>query len=389
MTSSISNYDTFAAVPPAGVHAYLSYHGWRKLEAYGDHGDVYQLDEHPEIIAPSTSELGDYALRISEIVSILERIENRHPTSIVRDLNVATTDLIRIRAPEAEEDGSIALENAVSFIEESRNLLLASACSVSNPKRSYPRPGRIAEAINYLKEVRMGQSEKGSYVVTLLSPVQPSLIHYSSVSAPEGVQDAFELEAFEPFARRVTHRLAEALIATREAVTLCTRGGEFSEFENRVLQGINANFCSALAGLIDKGEGVDLSISWALTRAPSRRVQNTPTIKFSRNDAAYLQEATRLFRSKEDLSDEIITGVVTRLARDTKATQGTVTVQATIDGSQQSVKVDVGVDYYEQVTKAHHDRDVVIIEGDIERKGQRWTIPRPTSIRVISDSAEE
>jgi len=389
MKTSIGSFDSYASIPPSGVHAYLTNRGWKKLGAYADKGDIYQLADYPEIIAPANSDFRDYALRVSEIVDILGRVEERHSNSIVRDLNTATTDLIRIRAPEAEEDGSIVLEKAVRFVEESRNLLLASACSAHKPKRSYPRPNRIAEAVDYLSDVRMGQTERGSYVVTLLSPVQPSLLIYTNEGSADGVQEANEHDAYEPFARRVTHRFAEALMATKEAVTLCTRGGEFSEFESRVGSGTNANFCSALAGLIDNGEGVDLSISWALTRAPSPQVRNTPTIRFSQNDAAFLKEATRLFRSKEDLPDETITGVVTRLARDATATQGTVTVQATIDGVQQSVKVDVGVEHYEQITKAHHDRDVVVIEGDVERQGQRWKIPRPTNIQVFSDMGDE
>lgn len=389
MKTPISSREFFAAVPPSGVHAYLANRGWKKLESYGDKGDVYKLDDHPEIIAPASSDLRDYALRVSEIVEILERVENRQSTTIVRDLNVATIDLIRVRAPEAEDDGSMYIDKAVKFIEESRNLLLAAACSATNPKRSYPRPGRMAEASGYMNDVRMGQTERGSFVVTLLSPVQPSLAPSSNETVSDEVRDNFELEAYEPFSRKVTHRFAEALVATKEAVTLCTRGGDISEFENRVDLGTNANFCSALAGLIDNGDGADLSITWALTRKPASRVRHIPTVTFSRNDAAFLLEAATLFRSKEDLPDETITGVVTRLARDTTATRGTVTVQATIEGTQQSVKIDVGEEHYEQITKAHHDRDVVVIEGSVERQGQRWTIPRPSSIRVVPSLGDE
>ena len=384
-----SSKDLYAAIPPLGVHAYLANRGWKKIEAFGDKGDVYSLDKHPEIFAPASSDLGDYALRVSEIVEILGRVENRQSSAIVRDLHVATSDLIRIRAPEAENDGSILIENAVKFIEESRNLLLASACSVIKPKSSYPRPGRVTEAVSYMNDVRMGQTERGSFVVTLISPVQPSLLPDASNNEANEVNEKFELDAYESYARRVTHRFAEAMVATKEAVTLSNRGGDISEFESRVHLGVNANFCSALAGLIDKGEGVDLSLSWALTRTPSSHVRNTPTIKFSHNDSAYLHEAARLFRSREDLPDETIKGVVIRLVRDAAATHGTVTVQATIEGTLQAVKVDVGEEDYGKITDAHSARDVVVIEGNIVRQGQRWNIPRPTSIEVIASPSDD
>ena len=378
--------DLYAAIPPSGVHAYLANRGWKKIEAYGDKGDVYSLNEYPEIIAPASSDFGDYALRVSEIVG---RVEDRQESAIVRDLNIATSDLIRIRAPEAEDDGSILIENAVRFVEESRNLLLASACSVTKPKRSYSRPNRSSEAVDYINDVRMGQTERGSFVVTLISPVQPSLLRDVDANDTNEVHENFELDAYESFARRVTHRFAEAMMATKEAITLSNRGGNISEFENRVNLGVNANFCSALANLIDKGEGVDLSLSWALTRTPSLHVRDVPTIRFSQNDSAYLHEAATLFRSREDLPDETIKGVVTRLARDEAAKHGTVTVQATIEGSQQAVKVDVGEEDYGKITEAHNLRDVVIIEGNVVRQGQRWTIPAPTSIEIISSAGDE
>ena len=51
-------------------------------------------------------------------------------------------------------------------------MLLSAACSLSNPQPLY-RAGANKEAREYLKQVRMGQTEQGSFVITLLSPVVP------------------------------------------------------------------------------------------------------------------------------------------------------------------------------------------------------------------------
>ena len=389
MKNFITNNDALGAIPPSGVHAYLANRGWKKIEAYGNNGDVYQLDGSPEIVAPASSDFGDYALRVSEIVEILGHVEKRQTSSIIRDLTIATTDLIRVRAPEAEDDGSIMIDAAVQFIGESRNLLLAAACSASRPKSSYPRPGRMREAVEYMDDVRMGQTERGSFVVTLLSPVQPSLAPCSVVNFEGEAQGHLGFDSPEPFPRQVTQKFADALEATKEAVTLCARGDNISAFETRVNRGVSANFCSAIAGLVDAGGGVDMTLSWALTRLPASRFRHNPTVKFTRNDSAFLLAAASIFRNRENLTDERIEGVVTRLARDSDAVKGTVTVQATVDGSLQSVKVDVDEAHYGDITKAHNDRDVVVIEGDIERQGPRWAISKPTSIQVISESSDD
>lgn len=59
---------------------------------------------------------------------------------------------------------------------------------------------------------------------------------------------------------------------------------------------ISANLCQAVSGLIDAGEGVDVSVSWALTR-PSRETLSPVTVRFARSDSALLREAATLDRA--------------------------------------------------------------------------------------------
>ena len=48
-------------------------------------------------------------------------------------------------------------------------MLLAAACAARNPQPFY-RAGSNKEAMDYMRRVKLGQTEHGSFVVTLLCP---------------------------------------------------------------------------------------------------------------------------------------------------------------------------------------------------------------------------
>ncbi len=68
------------------------------------------------------------------------------------------------------------------------------------------------EASDYMQRVRLGQTEHGSFVVTLLAPVPP-LLQIPLDPAWTPLDD-------EPFDRRVTRRLMDALDACRAALEI-------------------------------------------------------------------------------------------------------------------------------------------------------------------------
>ena len=93
--------------------------------------------------------------------------------TIYRDLAHADRDVVRARSPHADDDGSIAVNDGVDLIAQARNMLAAAACSARSPQPSY-HIWKIQMVNEYMERVRLGQTETGSFVVTLLAPVPPS-----------------------------------------------------------------------------------------------------------------------------------------------------------------------------------------------------------------------
>ena len=378
MNTEGTNIALAESVTPRGVHAYLAANGWKKLGPYhGNTGDVYCLheDEREAVLVPASVKFADYVTRLMQLAETLGRVENRRQSTVLTDLSLAEVDRIRVRLPKAHDDSSIPLSAGVGLLDESRKLLLAAACSASRPQRLF-RAGRNQKAAAYIDHVRLGQTEPGSFVVNLLAPVTPSLTKAESAQMP----------SLDPFERQVAHMLVSGLRAAREATELVNRGEDVGAFEERVCKGVSANLCQATANLINTGSGLDVSVSWALTRQSHEDEMDERTaVAFAPSDGPVLAEAARILSDRQERYDERIEGYVSALARDQSNPEGWATIKAVIDGTLASVKVDFSTSEYSRITRAHARRLSVSLEGDLQREGQRWRLMNPRDLTVIED----
>ena len=180
MRVEIRDADALRAVSPAALKACALASGWRKLESYGDHSDVYAADEMPEIILPRTERLGDYASVVARLIDTFARIAATDELSLYRDLVIADRDVVRVRVAETD-DGSLAVNSGVDLITGARDLLPAAACSLREPQPLY-RAGANKEASDLPNRIRVGQTEHGSFAVTLLAPWEA--VGFGSADAP-------------------------------------------------------------------------------------------------------------------------------------------------------------------------------------------------------------
>ena len=370
--------EVLKAITPAGLAAYLRAEGWRFLEKYGEHSDVYAITSGEEVIAPGTDALADYADVISSILVLLSDIEERRPQQIVRDLLGADRDVIRVRVPDADADGSVRVDAGVDIIAQARNLLLSAACAAKEPRATY-RAGKIKDATDYMDRVRLGQTEQGSFVVTLLAPVPPGLNTTTQMQF-------WPIEDDEPFDRKVTRRLADGLEAARSAAEAAVRGSGVEAFERVVSKGVSANLCEALGSLIDRGDGLDISVTWAKTRpAPEGR----RTVHFQKSEAPLFKEAARLFRSMEPRIDEHLIAFVIRADRKPEEELGHATLSALLDGQQVSIRADLPQSQFSSAVTALDDKKALSITGDLKRRGQRWQLENPRDVLVLHPERDD
>ena len=376
MRVSIRDEGTLRGVSPSALSAYARAAGWKKQEPYGDHSDVYVRRRAPEIVIPRTAHLGDYAGVVSRLIEIFAEAAETDTLSLYRDLITADRDVVRVRAAPEGADGSVTLADGVSLITGTHDMVLAAARSLREPRPLY-HAGPNREAHNYMRQVRLGQTEQGSYVVTLLTPVVPPPMRQAA---------SFDSAADDPpVERRVTRRLIEALTAAREA-TGRTSAGDTDAFPKAVKRGASANLCDAVAMLIEPFGGIDVGVTWARTY-PVETARET--VRFGASDAPILREAARRFREWEPRPDVSLIGRIQRLRRDDRETDGTVTLRTYVEGRVVPVTAVLDQPSYDRAIQAHRSRAVVVMTGDLERFGSRWRLRDPYVTDVISDEDDE
>ena len=372
MKTKIIDLEALKAVSPTAMVAYVRAEGWYRTDSYGQHSDVYECAGKPELILPGTDNLADYPTIVSDILRLLSKQENRDELQIYRDLVSADKDVVRLRSPYAVSDGAISIDAGVELVIQGRDLLLSAACAAKEPRATY-RAGKVKDASEYMERVKLGQTEQGSFIISLLAPVPPAL--------DIGTQASFwPLPSEEPFDRKVTRTLVGALTSSRRAAEAIVRGSGSSAFHQAIQDGVSANLCDALSILISRNEGLEVSVTWARTRpTPEARC----VISFSEAEGEIFREAARVLRAMEPRPDEHLEAFVVGLDRQLGSDSGRVTLKAYIDNQLMSIKTTLPSNHYEEAVRAHEARQMVTIHGDLVRSGHRWVLEHPRGMHVI------
>ena len=381
MKATIHDREALKAISPAALAAYARSAGWQRGEIYRVHSHVYAGQDRPEIIVPRTDHLGDYATVVSTLIKVFAQVAHQDELTIYRSLVTGDRDVVRIRVADSD-DGSLGLNEGVDLVSGARDLIQSVACSLDNNPQPVYRAGANQKAKSLLEQVRLGQTHQGSFVITVLTPVVPPLVQplqqelFPDLSDDWGDEDA-------PIQRKMTRRLVEALKAARES-TEKTVAGDTDAFANQVENGVSANLCDALVRLIGPFPKMDVGVSWAQTRLSSLP---EALVQFGRTDSPILQEAARRFRDRAPREGVHLPGFVQLLKRPETKDDGTVHLTTHIDGKQQAVTAILEQSDYGRALQAHKDKAMVVLTGDLERKGQRWRLLNGQVEAVLANEA--
>jgi hypothetical protein len=364
------------------VQLYLVSRGWVTDEA--ESSPVASIYRDPavadaEVELPLRRDLGDYTLRMADLVQTLAIIEKRPLLEILNDLSGPPSDVLRLRvsAPEATL-GNLPLDEAIQLLRGGRDMLLSAACSVTRPQAFHPEKS-LKQASDFIKECRLGQTERGSFVATIIAPVPPAFRQTALF------QDG---EANEPFARRVTTRLMNSLNIVDRAV----KTAQLDPILNGVEEGVSANLCEAVAAMMPPGDQsrVDIRMSWSRSR-PKMPEGVPQAITFSQADFPILEEAGRRLRERATPRRERFAGKVFSLQSGIASLfedlVGKIVIRTEIGGQSARVKVVLNRDNYKLACDAHRDEKRVAVTGVIHHdiKVRVYELSEPSDFAVLDD----
>ena len=378
MKATIRDAATLSTIRPLEVVSYLRAAGWKKeSEQAGKWATwVREIDgEEYEVAVPLTTQYRDFALRMSDILQVLEVAEKRTQLEIFQDLLFTSADIVRVRLADSElAEGSVPLEEGAQFFQKAKDMMLAAACAAAGP-RAYFSSRRPAQALEYLRRTRLGQTEHGSFVLTIISRVPPSL------SAGNGI--LFEVE--EPFERRVTQMLAQSLAAVRTASDDAASSGQVKSFETAVSKGVNANLCDALVGMgtaADTNRSLEVQFSWSSTRPLTPSLQIPNTVFFPPDAFPMIKEAAVYLKETSSREEFEARGPVVKLERADGVPAGKVTVHCFVDEQPRKVTVELGDEQYQNAVTAHKEGQVIRCSGVLMREGRAFRLHEPYNFVV-------
>lgn len=384
MRATIRDIGVLMAIRPLEVASYLRSRGWVEASSVALTSSTWEMQAISgpgyEILLPLNRHLADYSYRVNDVLTTLEAVEDRSQLEILSDLMSTSSDVIRVRSlrPEAA-DGSIPIDDGVGLVEHARDMMVAAACAALEPRPAYS--GRRAkEVTEYVSKARMGQTERGSYVVSVISPVAPCL-----AAAEDGrlFEDACADDG-EPFERHVIVTLANGLQAMGVAAERAASTGTLEPFLEAVRSGLSANLCGAIAGLA-RGDGemgqLDIDVSWSRARPQS---SETPSHFSVEADAVpVIEEAGRLLRAKEPQEHFRLYGPVFRLQQRPEESRGTITVVGIVDDRPRNVVVELEGPEYHLAISAHDNHEPIMVTGDLVKDGRSYVLKNATNLDLV------
>ena len=350
-----------ASVAPTDVTDWLARHGWSLAGNLADVASRWISDDGRGVVVPLQHEAPDFELRWDEMLDDVGEALGTDRNGFLLAVTKAGSDVAEFRAVgDGRIDDSIPLGDAAILIDSVRRLLQASANSALQP-RSYYGHSLPDAAREHARNVRMGQTRRGSYIVPVISRV-PIL------QAPSNSADAllFEDVKYQPFARSAMLRLAEGLNTLRDL----THGNvipKASTITESVGAGVSSELCDAVASTLETESiaDLDVSFSWAerlpLTASPKR-------VTFEDATASAVRAVGLILKGEAVVGRQTFVGYVKRLDRGEEDEVGRITLRTLDNDKARNVLMDLNDDDYHEANRANDQRRMVSVTGVLERE---------------------
>jgi hypothetical protein len=378
MKMKITDGVAISKLSPIDTRHYLDANKWREKGRYGERAIRFEkatAEDTWEILLPISRSVADFGERMHDLIETLAAVEQRNELQVYHDLVASGADVLRLWAPEADDRGTIPLHQGARVCEQGLGMLTAAAKAENRTAKTF-RPQNPRNVDEYIKTVRLGLTEPGSYVFPIISPVAPTLNE-----EPQQLALFNEVE-FDPYSRRVMTRLDASLLAVRKAIEETIAVDDISPFEQAVDIGVSANLCDSVSKLIQDVDNVRISVSWSPGRPnilPNRQH------KFGQDDRKILDEVVRIFRRNEPVEDARIFGLVVRTARSPDKLDGKVWVQVSWENRLRVVQVDLAHSDYEKSVDAHRRKLPLLVDGDIYKDGRNLILMGARNLKVVEE----
>jgi len=364
--------ETLRRVSPRDALGYARSRGWVQAKRVG-HLMVFGRRETgslDQVLVPTDSQRPDYAERMFDVVERLARFEARSMGPILVDLLNYDADVLRYRVVSTRaERGTLPLMQAIDLLDGARRSLLSAAHSALEARKHHPKLSRT-EAVQLLEACQMGQTERGSFIVSISCPLHAVNQDQAGVG-----RDA------RPFARQATSLLVKSLYKLNNAIEEDRINSIVSQDEPLV----SANLCEALLKMrpVDEDGALEVIPSWASSTPMADATQYEP-VKFSGDEFTSIEEVYRQLRPVEGLTAKPWIATIDKLlgtGDEGGLREGEVVFTLFDDGEVLRAKASLTAEQYEVAYRAHNPSRQLVVVGELSRGPRVSRLSNITSIR--------
>jgi hypothetical protein len=355
-----------SAIKIPNLSKYLRDKGWKSLENLPGNRNFYCFqkpykDDFLQIDVPMRSDLIDFNECMLQACEQISQEEQRGIEGVVFDLLNPMADILRFHAQSDNiKNGTLPIEDALQFFENSKKLVLASAGDLILP-RTY-RLRKYPESANALvDQCRFGQTEIGSYVVTLVCPLvqeeQGKMVQMS-------LFDELDETAF-CLTRKTVNKLLTSLALVKETID---QGKSLDTLiDSKSSNFVSVNFLESLSnmGLENPGSLIQTSVKWAPTVTQNRVEQSNVAI--GNEYFEVIHSKVQAYKNKVDsvLFDQV--GKISKTWAEPDLAQrkeGTIQlIYLTKEGQARSISIVLSPENYDTALEAHKLGKTVRVTG--------------------------
>lgn len=310
---------------------------------------IYIDSSNNELILPK-AKTPDYPYLLFSHIEKLNKITGKSTQQILRILQSKIEDELKIQIKHDDvRHGSIPLDDGIRLISGGRDLISASANSLITPKPYYFGKSN-REVSQLVEDVRLGQTEIGSYIVNIFLDVKG---HENTELFPE-----------DYFGRKVSRKVFSNLSTLKQVIEDYQKKPEIEIFDSAVKDGISANLCKSILdfGGNESKRNVNIGISY---QSDSEKNKDYSEIEFLSPQLPYVRMGYEHLVQQKNIPNHELIGYVIRLSREEDHDEGEITIAAYFEGKHRKVKAKLTLEQYENAIAAHRDQELLYILGTL------------------------
>lgn len=265
------------------VASYLVSKGWEATKSRRPNINLFTIERGGnqfEITLPMSRNFKDYSDAVHNVVEQIAEVEERPLSDVVTQLLTFAVDVVKFRRADINtQNGTIPFDEGLRLFKNAKKALYVVVCDLLEPKL-YHKKLRLKAADAFIKRCSFGQTERGSYVATILCP-------FSQADQPI---TSNQLTLFDPipnyadsFTRQVTSRLMRSLNQVHLAIER-DQLNNIQQVDNPA-DIISGNLLEALLELNGSTNSAEIEVSaqWAAI-APMPEDVAPASVRFRQND---------------------------------------------------------------------------------------------------------